>query len=51
MLAHAEQAKSLPDRFEADATFADLVEACNANVETLNAGMFTYLDYVLGGSR
>jgi hypothetical protein len=29
----------------------DLVEAFNANVEKLNARMFTYLDYAIAGRR
>ncbi len=35
----------------ADAAFADLVEAFNANVEKLNARMFTYLDYAIVAER
>jgi len=32
---------------DADARFADLAEAFNANVEKLNSRMFTYLDYAI----
>lgn len=35
----------------ADAGFADLAEAFNANVEKLNARIFTYLDYAIVGER
>ena len=35
----------------AGAPAADLVEAFNANVEKLNARMFTFLDYAIVGSR
>ncbi len=35
----------------ADAAFADLVEAFNANVEKLNARIFTYLDYAIVAER
>jgi SAM-dependent methyltransferase len=34
-----------------DAAAADLVETFNANVEKLNARMFTFLDYAIVGSR
>ena len=34
-----------------DAALADLVEAFNANVEKLNARMFTYLDYAVIGDK
>ncbi len=36
---------------DADARFADLAEAFNANVEKLNARLFTYLDYALIGDK
>jgi O-antigen chain-terminating methyltransferase len=35
----------------ADEKLADLVEAFNANVEKLNARLFTYLDYAVIGAR
>jgi O-antigen chain-terminating methyltransferase len=35
----------------ADATFADLAEAFNANVEKLNSRIFTYLDYAVIGDK
>jgi O-antigen chain-terminating methyltransferase len=35
----------------ADASSADLVEAFNANVEKLNARMFTFLDYAIVGTN
>jgi SAM-dependent methyltransferase len=35
----------------ADAFTADLVETINANVEKLNARMFTFLDYAIVGAR
>ena len=34
-----------------DSPVADLVETFNANVEKLNARMFTYLDYAIAGRR
>jgi len=34
-----------------DATFADLAEAFNANVEKLNSRIFTYLDYAVIGDK
>ena len=34
-----------------DASLADLAETFNANVEKLNARMFTYLDYAVIGAR
>ncbi len=43
------QAIALPDG--ADGKLADLVEAFNANVEKLNARLFTYLDYAVIGAR
>jgi O-antigen chain-terminating methyltransferase len=36
---------------EADAFLADLAEIFNANVETLNARMFTFMDYAIVGKR
>jgi SAM-dependent methyltransferase len=43
------QAIALPG--SADETQSDLVEAFNANVEKLNARLFTYLDYAVIGAR
>ena len=34
-----------------DSPIADLVETFNANVEKLNARMFTYMDYAIVGTR
>jgi len=34
-----------------DSPVADLIETFNANVEKLNARMFTYLDYAIVGRR
>ena len=34
-----------------DAALADMVEAFNANVDKLNARIFTHLDYAIIGSR
>ena len=44
---------SRPSRFPptADAKLTDLVDAFNANVEKLNARLFTYLDYAVIGAR
>jgi SAM-dependent methyltransferase len=36
---------------DADARFADLAEAFNANVEKLNSRIFTYLDYAIIGDK
>jgi O-antigen chain-terminating methyltransferase len=36
---------------DADAAFAELVEAFNANVEKLNARIFTYMDYAIVGDK
>ena len=35
----------------ADSVLADMAEAFNANVEKLNARIFTYLDYAIVGER
>jgi O-antigen chain-terminating methyltransferase len=43
------QAIALPG--SADEKLSDLVEAFNANVEKLNARLFTYLDYAVIGAR
>jgi len=43
------QAIAFPD--DADETLADLAEAFNANVEKLNARLFTHLDYAVIGAR
>ena len=43
------QVIALPDG--ADAGLADLAEAFNANVEKLNARLFTHLDYAVIGAR
>jgi SAM-dependent methyltransferase len=43
------QAIALPD--DADGRLVDLAEAFNANVEKLNARLFTHLDYAVIGAR
>jgi SAM-dependent methyltransferase len=43
------QTLSLPDH--ADPKLAEIVDVFNANVERLNARMFTYLDYAVIGAR
>jgi len=43
--------QSIAASHRADDTLADIVEAFNANVEKLNARMFTHLDYAVIGAR
>jgi SAM-dependent methyltransferase len=45
------QDKLQPVAAPPDSPVADLVEMFNANVEKLNARMFTYLDYAIAGRR